>query len=134
MEIKDFCKGVQHIGIPTNDIEKTKAFFAKIGFEVAFSTINGTEKVAFLRLGNLVIETYQNGQAAMKPGAVDHICIDVKNIDELFPLVKAAGFEMLDDKINFLPFWDNGVKFFTVMGPDKEKIEFCEMLSDKKRA
>lgn len=128
MEIKDFCKGVQHIGIPTNDIEKTKAFFAKIGFEVAFSTINGTEKVAFLRLGNLVIETYQNGQAAMKPGAVDHICIDVKNIDELFPLVKAAGFEMLDDKINFLPFWDNGVKFFTVMGPDKEKIEFCEML------
>lgn len=134
MEIKDFCKGVQHIGIPTNDIEKTKAFFAKIGFEVAFSTINGTEKVAFLRLGNLVIETYQNGQAAMKPGAVDHICIDVKNIDELFPLVKAAGFEMLDDKINFLPFWDNGVKFFTVMGPDKEKIEFCEMMSDKKRA
>lgn len=128
MEIKDFCKGVQHIGIPTNDIEKTKAFFAKIGFEVAFSTINGTEKVAFLRLGNLVIETYQNGQAAMKPGAVDHICIDVKNIDELFPVVKAAGLEMLDDKVNFLPFWDNGVKFFTVIGPDKEKIEFCEML------
>lgn len=128
MEIKDFCTGVQHIGIPTNDIEKTKAFFAKIGFEVAFSTINGTEKVAFLRLGNLVIETYQNGQAAMKPGAVDHICIDVKNIDELFPVVKAAGLEMLDDKVNFLPFWDNGVKFFTVMGPDKEKIEFCEML------
>lgn len=128
MEIKDFCKGVQHIGIPTNDIEKTKAFFAKIGFEVAFSTINGTEKVAFLRLGNLVIETYQNGQAAMKPGAVDHICIDVKNIDELFPVVKAAGLEMLDDKVNFLPFWDNGVKFFTVIGPDKEKIEFGEML------
>ena len=27
MEIKDFCTGVQHIGIPTNDIEETIRFY-----------------------------------------------------------------------------------------------------------
>ena len=26
------------------------------------------------------------------------------------------------------PFWGEGVKFFTIQGPDGEKIEFCERL------
>jgi hypothetical protein len=35
---------------------------------------------------------------------------------------------MLDQQVNGLPFWENGVKFFTIEGPNKEKIEFCEKL------
>ena len=128
MEIKDFCTGVQHIGIPTNDIEKTKAFFATIGFEVAYATVNGTEKVAFLQLGNCIIETWQSGTAVMAYGAIDHISLDVKNIDRLFEVVKSRGLKLLDDHVCSLPFWENGVRFFTVEGPDKEKIEFCEKL------
>lgn len=128
MEIKDFCTGVQHIGIPTNDIEKTKAFFASLGFTVAYSTVNGTEKVAFLQLGNLVIETWESGLATMRYGSIDHIAIDVKDIDRLFETVKAAGFKLLDDHVCSLPFWEHGVKFFTIEGPDCEKIEFCERL------
>ena len=58
MKIKDYCSGIQHIGIPTNDIEKTKAFFKDLGFEIAYSTVNDGEKVAFLRIGNLTIETW----------------------------------------------------------------------------
>lgn len=135
MEIKDFTTGVQHIGIPTNDIEQTVRFFQLLGFRVAFRCVNGSEEVAFLQLHNLVIETYQNHQAKMEHGAIDHIAIDVKNIDALFDEVKAlAGrqasplFHILDAQVNTLPFWENGVKFFTIEGPDKEKIEFCERL------
>ena len=128
MEIKDFTIGVQHIGIPTNDIKKTIEFFQLLGFDIAFRTINGPEEVAFLQLHNLVIETYQNHQAKMEYGAIDHIAIDVKNIDELFKVVQRAGLKMLDTKVNGLPFWENGVKFFTIEGPNKEKIEFCEKL------
>lgn len=143
MEIKDFTTGVQHIGIPTNDIKKTIEFFQLLGFEVAFRTINGPEEVAFLQLHNLVIETYQNHQAKMEYGAIDHIAIDVKNIDALFEEVKAKAieaekvatekqatslFRMLDTQVNGLPFWEKGVKFFTIEGPNKEKIEFCERL------
>lgn len=128
MNIKDFTTGVQHIGIPTNNIEETINFYLTLGFEVALRTVNGAEEVAFLQLHNLVIETYQNRQAAMAYGAIDHIAIDVKNIDELFKVVQRAGLKMLDTKVNGLPFWENGVKFFIIEGPNKEKIEFCEKL------
>ena len=128
MEIKDFCTGVQHIGIPTNDIEKTIAFYRELGFEPVLRTDNNGEKVTFLQLRNLVIETYENHEAVMKAGAVDHIALDVKDIDDLFELIKAKGLHLLDDHVNALPFWENGIKYFIISGPNNEKIEFCEKL------
>lgn len=128
MNIKDFTTGVQHIGIPTNDIEKTIEFYHTLGFQTALRTVNGAEEVAFLQLHNLVIETYQNRQAAMAYGAIDHIAIDVKDIDNLFETVRATGLALLDKQVNSLPFWEHGVKFFTIEGPNREKIEFCERL------
>ena len=115
MKIKDFTTGVQHIGIPTNDINKTIEFYHALGFETALRTVNGNEEVAFLLLHDLIIETYQTHQAKMEYGAIDHIAIDVT-------------FKMLDQQVNGLPFWEHGVKFFTIEGPNKEKIEFCEKL------
>lgn len=55
MNIKDFTTGVQHIGIPTNNIEEAINFYLTLGFEVALRTVNGAEEVAFLQLHNLVI-------------------------------------------------------------------------------
>ncbi len=135
MTIKDFTTGIQHIGIPTDDIEKTIDFYLTLGFTIALRTRNGNEEVAFLQLHNLIIETYQNRQAAMTYGAIDHIAIDVKNIDELFKIVQQTllpvqqtHLSMLDTEVHGLPFWENGVKFFTIEGPNHEKIEFCERL------
>lgn len=128
MNIKNFTTGVQHIGIPTNDIEKTINFYLTLGFSIALRTQNGDEEVAFLQLHNLIIETYQNRQATMSYGAIDHIAIDVKNIDELFNVVQQAQLKMLDTEVHGLPFWEHGVKFFTIEGPNREKIEFCERL------
>lgn len=128
MDIKDFCTGIQHIGIPTNDIEETIRFYEQLGFQVAFLTRNGDETVAFLRLHNLIIETYENKSAVMQAGAIDHLSLDVKDIDTLFELIKQKGFSLLDEHVNKLPFWENGVRFFTISGPNKEKIEFCEKL------
>ena len=30
--------------------------------------------------------------------------------------------------IEELPFWENGVKFFMIKGPNEERIEFCQKL------
>lgn len=130
MNIKEKITGVQHIGIPTDNIEKTVEFYQSLGFEIALRTVNESadEKVAFLQLGNLVIETYENKAAAMKAGAVDHIALDVKEIDKVFEEVRANGYRLLDDAVQSLPFWEHGVKFFTIAGPNEEKIEFCERL------
>ena len=128
MKLTDYITGIQHIGIPTNDIQATMDFYHSLGFTTELKTDNNGEKVAFLRLNNLVIETYQNGQATMRSGAINHIAIDVKNIDEVFCLVKSLGMEMADCSVNALPFWENGVRFFTIIGPNRERVEFCERL------
>ena len=114
MNLKDQMNGVQHVGVPTNDIETTIKFYEALGFKIAFQTVNeaANEKVAFLKLENLVIETYENKAAKMESGAIDHVAIDVKDVE----------------KVHFLPFWENGVKFFTIEGPNKEKVEFSQYL------
>lgn len=128
MEIKDFCTGIQHIGIPTNDLEETICFYEQLGFDITLKTKNNEETVAFLKLRDIVIETYENKAAVMQAGAIDHIAVDVKDIDSLFEVIKEKSFHLLDDQVNSLPFGQNGVRFFTISGPNKEKIEFCERL------
>lgn len=126
MDTKDFCTGIQHIGIPTDDIEETIQFYERLGFHVSLVTRNNDVTVAFLQLHNLMIETYENKSATMQSGAIDHIALDVKNIDMLFEVIKSKNLHLLDTGVRSLPFWEKGVKFFTVLGPNKEKIEFCE--------
>ena len=89
MDLKNYSTGVQHIGIPTNDIDKTVEFYHKLGFETAFETVNeeANEKVVFLKLGTLVVETYENHAAKMEHGAIDHVALDVKDIEEICPRV-----------------------------------------------
>lgn len=124
--------GLQHVGIPTNDMEKTLEFYHALGFKTAFETVNetpkGKERVVFLKCKNLVVEAYENHQAVGKAGAIDHIALDVLDIEEAFSWVKTLGYEMLDSEINYLPFWEAGVRFFTILGPNQEKVEFSQML------
>ena len=51
MDTKTYTTGVQHVGIPTNNIEETIAFYEKLGFEKVFETVNeaANEKVAFFK-------------------------------------------------------------------------------------
>ena len=85
--LKNYSTGVQHIGIPTNDIA-----------------------------------------AKMEHGAIDHVALDVRDIEEIFRYINESGLNSTQDTIHFLPFWENGVKFFTIEGPNKEKVEFSQYL------
>ncbi len=132
MEIKAKITGIQHVGIPTNDIGKSMQFYRNLGFEPVWQTVNPNngEAVVFLQLGNLVMEIYESTQVADKSGAIDHIALNVTGIDLLFESMKETGHKMLDEKVQYLPFWEHGVKFFTILGPNKEKIEYCEKLTE----
>ena len=130
MNLREQLNGVQHIGIPTDDIENTIEFYQKLGFQIAFQTVNeeANEKVVFLKLHTLVIETYENKAAVMQSGAINHIAIDVKDIEKVYAMINQAGLNSTQDTVHFLPFWENGVKFFTIEGPNKEKVEFSQYL------
>jgi putative lyase ywbC len=128
MDIRTKITGIQHVGVPTDDIQKSILFYKGLGFGIVWQTINEQDgtSVVFLQLGNLIMEVYENKQASMKSGAIDHIALNVTDIGAVFSKIKELGYEMLDDNIRFMPFWEYGVRFFTIIGPNKEKIEFCE--------
>ena len=126
MAFSHIATGLQHIGVPTNDIEATIAFYTSLGFEVAHRADNNGELVAFLRLGDLMIETYQNFKAVGEAGAVDHIAINVTDVDEARRIADGMGLTVIEE--GRLPFWENGVKYFTILGPNREKLEFNQYL------
>ena len=130
MTMKEIATGLQHIGVPTGDMDATIHFYHALGFETIFETVNAEAggRVNFFKLGDLVIETYEVTDPAKAPGAVDHIAINVKDIEEAFRFVNEAGLNNTNDIIHSLPFIENGVKFFTIEGANKEKVEFNQFL------
>lgn len=130
MKWNENATGFQHLGFPTNDLQETISFYNKLGFSVAHRTYNeeAGEAVAFLQLGNLMLEVYENHHATMKTGAWDHLAINVRDVEAAYENVCELGLNNQKDTIHFLPFWENGVKFFKITGPNNEVIEFSQIL------
>ena len=126
MSFSTLATGLQHIGVPTNDIDETIRFYTALGFEVAHRADNNGEKVAFMKLGDLMIETYQNFKAVGQAGAVDHIAINVTDVDAARRIADEMKLEVIEE--GQLAFWENGVRYFTILGPNREKLEFNQYL------
>ena len=126
MEYEDTITGLAHIGIPTEDMEASRQFFETIGFTLLedFLQPNG-RPVVFLGLGNVVLEVYE-AEAAKKAGAIDHVALSVRDITAVFDRMKKLGYEALEGEIKLLDFGKRRVRFFTISGPGKEKIEFSQ--------
>lgn len=120
--------GLQHIGLPTNDMAATVAFYQSLGFTVAHQADNEGEKVCFLTLAGVCIEAYENGKAVGKAGAIDHIALDVDDIEAAWDAVRAAGYQTREPAIRTLPFWERGVSFFNIQGPNGETVELGQIL------
>ena len=128
MEKLSFITGQQHIGIPTRDIAKTVAFYEQFGFTTQWKEPE-TSTPTFLELGNLVIETYLEDEVADCNGGIDHIALNVTDVEKARDyVIGELGYSMLEDDITFLPFYDKGVRFFTILGPNHEKVEFNQRL------
>ena len=54
------------------------------------------------------------------------MAINVTDVNEARRRADALGLEVIEE--GELPFWDNGVKYFTVLGPNREKVEFNQYL------
>lgn len=117
--------GIQHLGVPTGDLNRTIEFYQGLGFELIWQNPG---EVAFLQNGTLVIETYAVEDPAMQNGAIDHVALNVQDIEAAWSDAQACGYETEDKAINFLPFFERGVKFFTIIGPNREKVEFNQYL------
>ena len=117
--------GIQHLGLPTADLNKTIEFYQGLGFALEWQNPG---EVAFLKLATLVIETYAVAAPPMMNGAIDHVALNVNDIEAAWRDAQACGYETEDTAINFLPFFEKGVRFFTIIGPNREKVEFNQYL------
>lgn len=132
-------KRIQHIGIPVTDLARSEAFYKRLGFEnvmvSGFDYNGGKGKVAMMKSGDIIIEIYQMPAAELaeisqrKDGHIDHIAFDVDDIETTFQLLKSADFEIIEEKPIFLPFWENGCKYFYIKGPDGERLEFNQIIA-----
>lgn len=124
--MKEYLRGLQHIGIPTKDVEATVRFYESLGLETYYRKTDGGHDVAFMRLGTFVVETYK-GETAEATGAIDHITFDVTDVQKVFELAKSKGYKLIDNEIISLDFFENGVKYFMIEGPNRERIEFNQI-------
>lgn len=70
MSIRDTVTGVQHVGIPTTDLEGTIAYYERLGFECLGIYPNGEDRCTFLRLNNLTLDVWTMNPTPMENGAI----------------------------------------------------------------
>ncbi|WP_425605048.1 VOC family protein [Bombiscardovia apis] len=126
----EFTRDLQHSGMIARDLDETIAFYTeKIGFELAGIFTNGDNRCAFLRYGHLTIETWEGDTAPMRTGAINHWALDTPDIEAAFKNAKALGLNIKEREIQSIPsFWDHGIRYFNIWGPNQETIEFCQIL------
>ena len=136
MEIR--INHLQHVGVPVTNLTVSQNFYERLGFKnVMTSTFeynNEQGKVTMMKLGAIIIELYQMPKTELneikkrKDGKIDHIAFDVDDIDQTYLELKSDGFSIIEDNPVFLPFWEKGCKYFNILGPDEERLEFCQIL------
>ncbi|HLF33824.1 MAG TPA: VOC family protein [Cyclobacteriaceae bacterium] len=131
-------KGIQHVGIPVTHLLNSEMFYSRLGFrkvmQAGFESDGGQGIAVMLENNGIVIELYEMPASQIddirqrKNGHIDHIAFDVSDIDSVFKSSKGAGFEIEDDEPVLLDFWERGCRYFTVIGPDGERLEFNQIL------
>ena len=129
---------LQHVGIPVTDLAVSEAFYNRLGFTnvmvSAFKFEGDTGTCMMMQNKDIIIELYQMPQKQLtairtrKDGHVDHIAFDVDDIDSTYSTLKNASFTIMEEQPVYLPFWKDGCKYFNILGPDGERLEFNQIL------
>lgn len=128
--MKNYVNGLGHIGIPTDRLEETVAFYEKLGCVREYETRleEKNQNVVFLRNRQLQLEIYEEPDTAGCAGAINHFAFDCSDAQAAYKKAVESGCKILSDGIETLPFWENGIQFFIIEGPNQERVEFCQVL------
>ena len=137
-QISGLINHLQHIGIPVSDIVVSEAFYSRLGFnkvmQSTFDEAGESGTCIMMKNKDIILELYQLPEEKLKEirerkdGHIDHITFDVDDIDRTFNALKSSSFQVIEKQPVFLPFWTNGCKYFNILGPDGERLEFNQIL------
>lgn len=129
---------IQHIGIPVANLKRSEEFYKKLGFEKVMNSqfeFKGEKGVvSMMQRSDMMFEIYQMPEKELaeirnrKDGHVDHIAFDVDDIEAAYAELKRTSFSIVEEAPVFLPFWKNGCRYFNIIGPDGERLEFNEIV------
>ena len=127
-------KGLAHIALFTDDLEKAVSFYEKLGGTcTARSQAQKPQwinQLALVEIAGFVIEVVQPGGGdPIQPAnnVWGHIAIEVDNVEDAVAELQAAGVEtFLTESINELPTVFHGVRNIFFTGPCGEQIELFQ--------
>lgn len=129
--------GWDHLAVRVKNLKETIAFYAGLGFEKSGSgyldTPDGRLQIGFVTCKGFTLELIELSGAVTEEketwenGKIDHIALDVENVQEAFLEARRKGYQVLDFAVQELPLFEHGCRFFTILGPNGERIEFNQM-------
>src|ERR1700685_1586792 len=116
--------GIAHVAIRVSDLNQSRNFYQKLGFEEAFTlTKDGVTTESFLKVNDRqFIEMYPQQQPAQPIGFM-HVCFESTDMEALNRDYLARGLSPTPVKRA-----GAGNLLFTMVGPEQQNIEYTEYM------
>src|SRR5580658_2832013 len=116
--------GIAHVAIRVSDLNRSRAFYQKLGFEQAFTfTKDGVVTESFLKVNDQqFIEMYPQQQPSQSIGFM-HVCFEGADLEALHREYVARGLSPTPVKRA-----GAGNLLFTMEGPEKQNIEYTQYM------
>src|SRR5277367_1615743 len=120
--------GIAHVAIRVSDLNRSRDFYQKLGFEQAFTfTKDGVVTESFLKVNDQqFIEMYPQQQPSQSIGFM-HVCFEGADLEVLHREYVARGLSPTPVKRA-----GAGNLLFTMEGPEKQNIEYTQYMPGSK--
>ena len=132
--MNEHYRGLGHVAVYTRDMEKSIAFYEKLGGSVkgrgGVPTPEGEKKLALVSYGGITLELIQSpGAMPMGEGNIPHFAVLVDDLGAAAAEVRAAGVDsFMTPEKKVLPELFGGLQNWFFTGPSGEQIELLQMM------
>ncbi len=136
-------QGWSHLAIKISDLKTSLRFYEKLGFQKIMDgyldTENGRMQIGFAACHGFTLELIQVTEADRPelkkkgPGRLDHVALAVTDAKKARFLAAKEKIRSIEPALRELAFSDGRVSYFTVSGPDGERIRLWERKTWKKQ-
>jgi len=116
--------GIAHTAIRVADLEKSREFYGKLGYQEAFAMTQGTKTTqSFLKVNDRqFIELYPRRDETQPPAFL-HVCFESKDIETLNRIYVERGLSPITVRKAAA-----GNLLFTMVGPEKQNLEYTQYM------
>jgi catechol 2,3-dioxygenase-like lactoylglutathione lyase family enzyme len=118
--------GIAHVALRVNDLQKSREFYAKLGFRQAFEfTDAGKTAVAYIKVNDRQFIELIPRTSDSQPGGILHTCFEVADIESLYQAYMERGLQPTEAKKARA-----GNLLFVMRGPDNQLLEYTQYMAD----